>query len=65
MYNVVFISKVASKSILVRCVFRDEEHFNSWYNENVQSFMEVVEKGVSDERMTELCPVITQEPISE
>ncbi len=57
MFNVVFrnISGSLSHGAITWTSFKDEEAFNTWYGEKMQSWYQVVEKDVTQEQAIELC----------
>jgi hypothetical protein len=56
MYIVVFRTKVGvSEGAITWTTFTDQATFNVWNDEEMSSWYEVVEEGVSKERALELC----------
>ena len=57
MFNVVFRTIVdgTHKGVITWSSFKDEAEFNKWYGKKMQSWYEVVDKGVSAEKAIELC----------
>ena len=57
MYAVVFrtITECTTKGAITWTAFESKEHFEKWYSSKLQTWYEVVEQGVSEERAIELC----------
>jgi hypothetical protein len=56
MYNVVTRTLVGnSKGAITWTSFESKEEFDKWNDDKMQSWYQVVEEGVTEERATELC----------
>ena len=57
MYNVVMrtIAPDNYRGVITWTSFPTEEEFNRWYDSKMQSWYEIVAKGVSEERALEIC----------
>jgi len=49
-YNVVFKTRIGpSQGVITWTSYKDKEHFDQWYNEEMRASYEVVAEGVSQE----------------
>lgn len=57
MYNVVFrtLAECVTKGAITWSSFQSKKDFDTWHDEKMRDWYEVVDQGVTDERAVELC----------